>query len=97
MLVGHTLTRRSCPSPAFATQHQTHVLNKHRDLGQLTAKIVIRLYFYTGNYLAQEERMTDRSQLNQAYKIVVVGGGGVGKSAITIQFIQVESNQIFPH
>jgi len=71
----------------MGTQHQTHVLNKHRDL-QLTAKIVIRLYFYTGNYLAQEERMTDRSQLNQAYKIVVVGGGGVGKSAITIQFIQ---------
>jgi len=32
--------------------------------------------------------MTDRSHLNQAYKIVVVGGGGVGKSAITIQFIQ---------
>ena len=31
----------------------------------------------------------DRSHLNQAYKIVVVGGGGVGKSAITIQFIQV--------
>lgn len=25
----------------------------------------------------------------QTYKIVVVGGGGVGKSAITIQFIQV--------
>lgn len=23
------------------------------------------------------------------YKLVVVGGGGVGKSAITIQFIQV--------
>ena len=34
--------------------------------------------------------MTDRSHLNQAYKIVVVGGGGVGKSAITIQFIQVK-------
>jgi len=32
--------------------------------------------------------MTDRAHLNQAYKIVVVGGGGVGKSAITIQFIQ---------
>jgi GTPase SAR1 family protein len=29
--------------------------------------------------------------MNQAkYKIVVVGGGGVGKSAITIQFIQVQ-------
>lgn len=26
---------------------------------------------------------------NQNYKLVVVGGGGVGKSAITIQFIQV--------
>ncbi len=36
--------------------------------------------------------MTDRAHLNQAYKIVVVGGGGVGKSAITIQFIQVKSN-----
>lgn len=26
----------------------------------------------------------------QTYKLVVVGGGGVGKSAITIQFIQVK-------
>lgn len=25
----------------------------------------------------------------QTYKLVVVGGGGVGKSAVTIQFIQV--------
>lgn len=25
----------------------------------------------------------------QTYKLVVVGGGGVGKSALTIQFIQV--------
>ena len=25
----------------------------------------------------------------KVYKIVVVGGGGVGKSALTIQFIQV--------
>lgn len=29
----------------------------------------------------------------QTYKIVVVGGGGVGKSAITIQFIQVSRKQ----
>ena len=28
---------------------------------------------------------------NQSYKLVVVGGGGVGKSALTIQFIQVKS------
>merc|ERR1712025_1271297 len=42
----------------------------------------------TASSLDQDERMTDRAHLNQAYKIVVVGGGGVGKSAITIQFIQ---------
>ena len=30
-------------------------------------------------------------QLASAYKLVVVGGGGVGKSALTIQFIQVRS------
>merc|ERR1712025_891426 len=42
----------------------------------------------TASSLHQDERMTDRAHLNQAYKIVVVGGGGVGKSAITIQFIQ---------
>ena len=28
---------------------------------------------------------------NQSYKLVVVGGGGVGKSALTIQFIQVNT------
>ena len=50
-------------------------------------------YFSPANYQDQAERMTDRAHLNQAYKIVVVGGGGVGKSAITIQFIQVKSNK----
>jgi len=61
------------------------VLNKQRDLGQLVEKIVTG--HWTG-HISQAVRMTDRSHLNQAYKIVVVGGGGVGKSAITIQFIQ---------
>ena len=28
------------------------------------------------------------------YKLVVVGGGGVGKSAITIQFIQVRESDL---
>ena len=28
------------------------------------------------------------------YKLVVVGGGGVGKSALTIQFIQVQDTEI---
>ena len=33
---------------------------------------------------------------NQSYKLVVVGGGGVGKSALTIQFIQVGDSLGFP-
>lgn len=33
----------------------------------------------------------EEAPMFQTYKIVVVGGGGVGKSAITIQFIQVSS------
>ncbi|KAK7032851.1 ras-like protein [Favolaschia claudopus] len=32
--------------------------------------------------------MTARAQFLREYKLVVVGGGGVGKSALTIQFIQ---------
>ena len=32
---------------------------------------------------------------NQRYRLVVVGGGGVGKSALTIQFIQVSRVQLF--
>lgn len=35
------------------------------------------------------------SSQTQTYKLVVVGGGGVGKSAITIQFIQVSKSEIF--
>lgn len=34
-------------------------------------------------------KAADRQSYAQTYKLVVVGGGGVGKSAITIQFIQV--------
>ncbi|XP_059140023.1 ras-related protein R-Ras2-like [Physella acuta] len=30
----------------------------------------------------------DNNSFSQSYKLVVVGGGGVGKSALTIQFIQ---------
>lgn len=33
-------------------------------------------------------RMAGSNDLTE-YKLVVVGGGGVGKSALTIQFIQV--------
>ena len=34
-------------------------------------------------------RGNDAGSYSQSYKLVVVGGGGVGKSALTIQFIQV--------
>ncbi|XP_076445668.1 ras-related protein R-Ras2-like [Babylonia areolata] len=33
-------------------------------------------------------RSNDAGSYSQSYKLVVVGGGGVGKSALTIQFIQ---------
>lgn len=36
-------------------------------------------------------RQNDRQNYAQTYKLVVVGGGGVGKSALTIQFIQVST------
>lgn len=34
--------------------------------------------------------------VQEKYRLVVVGGGGVGKSALTIQFIQVSSRSPFP-
>lgn len=37
-------------------------------------------------------RQGERQNQSQTYKLVVVGGGGVGKSAITIQFIQVSEH-----
>ncbi|CAG2112713.1 unnamed protein product, partial [Medioppia subpectinata] len=33
-------------------------------------------------------RNHENQSFSQTYKLVVVGGGGVGKSALTIQFIQ---------
>lgn len=32
--------------------------------------------------------------VQEKYRLVVVGGGGVGKSALTIQFIQVSSPRV---
>lgn len=39
--------------------------------------------------MSRHNQSSGPSSHTQTYKIVVVGGGGVGKSAITIQFIQV--------
>ncbi|GBM10728.1 hypothetical protein AVEN_78991-1 [Araneus ventricosus] len=33
-------------------------------------------------------RTSEPNNIGQTYKLVVVGGGGVGKSALTIRFIQ---------
>lgn len=41
-------------------------------------------------------RNPDSGGYSQSYKLVVVGGGGVGKSALTIQFIQVSSSNCNP-
>ena len=38
--------------------------------------------------MSRNSRPNDNAY-SQSYKLVVVGGGGVGKSALTIQFIQV--------
>lgn len=40
--------------------------------------------------------MADTGGVSSSYKLVVVGGGGVGKSAITIQFIQVKYTLLYP-
>lgn len=37
-------------------------------------------------------KVNDRTPSHLTYKLVIVGGGGVGKSAITLQFIQVIKN-----
>lgn len=39
-------------------------------------------------------KTSDSNNTSQSYKLVVVGGGGVGKSALTIQFIQVIIHEI---
>lgn len=39
--------------------------------------------------MSRYNQSSGSSSHTQTYKIVVVGGGGVGKSAVTIQFIQV--------
>lgn len=39
--------------------------------------------------MGKKNSKKDQIPMFQTYKIVVVGGGGVGKSALTIQFIQV--------
>ena len=42
--------------------------------------------------MSRHNQSSGPSSHTQTYKIVVVGGGGVGKSAITIQFIQVSDD-----
>ncbi|CAG2182640.1 unnamed protein product, partial [Oppiella nova] len=42
-------------------------------------------------------RNNDNQSFSQTYKLVVVGGGGVGKSALTIQFIQVCHHHYLAH
>lgn len=80
------------PSPSFA--HQTSVLKtvhvgvslqlagllRDRDLTRPWGPAVSSERFWSGLKMSGDE---------ERFKLVVVGGGGVGKSALTIQFIQV--------
>lgn len=46
-------------------------------------------YFNLNTFDLIMPRNTETNTIGQTYKLVVVGGGGVGKSALTIRFIQV--------
>lgn len=52
-------------------------------------KSIMNCYLWN---IVKMSRPNERQSYAQTYKLVVVGGGGVGKSAITIQFIQVSIN-----
>lgn len=51
---------------------------------------VIYVCYVQGTRAARSARWltTPQSQFLREFKLVVVGGGGVGKSALTIQFVQ---------
>ena len=51
--------------------------------------LLLFLYFKTLRTMGRKSPKKEQTPIFYTYKIVVVGGGGVGKSAITIQFIQV--------
>ncbi|KAB7505103.1 hypothetical protein Anas_10559 [Armadillidium nasatum] len=67
-------------SPCLSTTLAVLVFNKNK------REINIK----EGQYSLMGKKNCKRDQIPmfQTYKIVVVGGGGVGKSALTIQFIQ---------
>ena len=44
-------------------------------------------------YIQRETNTRPTHTRMREYKIVVLGSGGVGKSALTVQFVQVQYNQ----
>lgn len=48
------------------------------------SSVLLYVLVYPAGAMAASKDLTE-------YKLVVVGGGGVGKSALTIQFIQVST------
>ena len=45
-------------------------------------------FIFFGNFFLQSERFRPIHNKMREYKIVVLGSGGVGKSALTVQFVQ---------
>lgn len=65
-----------------------------KSVGIIFKKSVVKkcnwtIYLWYSSKMSRYNQSSGASSHTQTYKIVVVGGGGVGKSALTIQFIQV--------
>lgn len=54
-----------------------------------------KIYLWYSSKMSRYNQSSGASSHTQTYKIVVVGGGGVGKSALTIQFIQVSKIYLY--
>jgi len=54
----------------------------------LSTLSLVVAFFFLPTLLKYKPTMSAKAQFLRQYKLVVVGGGGVGKSALTIRFIQ---------
>lgn len=73
-----------------AKKKEYFILLKLQDFGTIVSlNVLLRRVAKRLIVVNQTDKEMSSRQLQNNHKIVVVGAGGVGKSAITIQFIQV--------